>query len=95
MHDQTLAAYLGMPPEELGTGVFLYVAGYQPNKEFERDVTYFHCANQGATAEAFKWVPNFVAPFEVVSAFPCAGEPCVDSCPGLGCLCNRAKQVCE
>ena len=94
MDDQTLAAYLKLPPDQLGTGVFLYVNAPQSKKEFERDITYFHCADRGFSATAFKWVPNFVATFDAVSQDPC-GQPCIDSCPGVGCLCNRSTKTCE
>ena len=94
MDNQTLAKYISR--HDLGTGIFGYLDKIllRLRKEFVRDISYEECVERGKEAEVFKWVPNNVASLEEIRASKC-GQRCVDSCVGLGCLCNGIIGKCE
>ncbi len=100
MDDQTdpndLAA---AKPDELGTGVFLYLqdpASTQglTRKEFVLKVTHSYCVQRGADALAFRWVPHSVMAELQVLTSSCSGA-CKRTCVTKGCVCNVNRQVCE
>lgn len=86
-------------PDELGTGLFLVpdvksdVFG-AARKIAISDITYDEALRRGAFTMGFKWVPNKVAPFSDLLEARC-GQRCVWTCVELGCVCNRARGICE
>jgi hypothetical protein len=83
-----------------GTGIFLIpdlksdVFGAM-NKEFIADITYADCIMRGQFAFAFKWVPDDVEKEKSLKQAKCSNERCVKTCKIRGCICNRARGICQ
>lgn len=96
VQNQTSSAHLtSSPVGTLGTGVFLLADVRSTSdggvrKEFVENLTYEDCVERGRLALAFKWVPHAIATESSVKKTPC-GDPCVDTCIALGCLCFEGK----
>jgi hypothetical protein len=99
--DQTATEWIdNYGTEAIGTGVFLQLS--RDTDEFviifARDVNYARCMtiSEEYGYSAFKWVPAQVATYAAVRASKCAaeGDPCVDTCRGLGCMCHTDRKVC-
>jgi hypothetical protein len=104
MHDQTDIEWLVKlgSESERGTGIFLIPAVEDDTvgaarKTFVRNITYDDCRRRGASAMAFKWVPQFIAAYESLVEAVCGGAPCEETCSRQqpGCLCNRVRRRCE
>ena len=103
MHNQTDPADLAnITTTTLGTGIFL-VADVKSDdfgamlKQFVEDLTYAACVLRGHFAFAFKWIPNDVESALTLrnASANCKGQFCVKTCKQRGCICNRARGMCQ